>query len=84
MKYRAAYQGKTFDRTSHRHYTHAVIPIYTTRVQWVPSSTHNGLSVREEEPCEPYLGTPQFCGSFTLAQRAARPGWAIVEVRRAS
>jgi len=72
--------GQTYRRTSHRHYTHAVLPVYTTRTRWVPSdnSVHQGLSVPVYDPCEPWYGTPQFCGSLALAQKAAKPGWVIV------
>ena len=83
MRYVVTYKGQTFVRTSHRHYTHAVIPVYTTRHTWVPSPKHAGLLARHEIPCAPYYGPPKFCGSAALARKTAQPGWIILPVTTA-
>lgn len=71
-----------FRRTSvaRRHYTHAIIPYYTTKTIFVPSPQHKGLTIPTEEPCEPWYGKPQFCGNLLLAQQKLKPGWLLVEV----
>jgi|RhiMethySRZTD1v2_1073278.scaffolds.fasta_scaffold868461_1 hypothetical protein len=64
-----------------RHYTHAIIPYYTTRSVSAPCPGHPHLTIRVQEPCQPRYGKAQFCGSLALAEQRLKPGWILVEVR---
>lgn len=82
MRYSVSYAGETYTRTSHKHYEFAVIPVYTLHCRYVPSEDpeDHGMTVARYEECPPYYGKPQFCGSYALACKAAKPGWIIVPV----
>lgn len=67
-----------------RHYTHAVIPYHESRIKYLPSEEHGGLTVPVEIPCVPWYGQAQFCGSLTLAQKQIKPGWLLVEVHEST
>ena len=66
-----------------RAYTHAVIPYYTTRTTYLPSTLprDHGLTVPHERPCEPWYGTPRFCSGLAKAQKQLKPGWLLIEVQ---
>jgi hypothetical protein len=64
-----------------RVYTHAVIPFYTTRMISAPAPNHPHLTIRVEEPCEPWYGSVRFCTGLANAQKQLKPGWLLVEVR---
>jgi hypothetical protein len=64
-----------------RHYTHAVIPYYTSQKVSVPAPNHPGLTIRVDQACEPWHGKAQFCGSLASAQKKLKPGWILVEVQ---
>ena len=65
-----------------RHYTHAVIPYHTTRIQYLPSAEHGGLTVPVEIPCVPWYDKARFCSSLAIAQRQLKPGWLLVTLSK--
>lgn len=77
--------GTEFRRTSHRTYTHAVIPVYTSTRGYITATEGPWKGARVVpivETCEPYYGKPTFCGRLDLAQKKAKPGWLIVELTK--